>query len=609
MPLAAALERESSPSAQQDRFYWLSPDFSRDVFRQNRRTDKNTFQPELLEEGQTFSKRTRHSKTLKTKQKTKVAGTMSTKTGYDDAYHNHCHRQLQLPAVVACGYRHIQSTKSQLTFPAWLVAIRRTVTAEPSTVGEDHINTSTVSQMSSSSTTKNTPDEGIQLVWRSKRDWLLLGRKSKKASLPKAALKKLADTSASSADIDHQSQNGTTRPTTIPWTRPFSFSHKHHHNKDKSRYDESSSVDMIIQQSMTEMKVPSSPNHFRPEMKKSLQQLDQFLQLVEKEAVTDSAATDTLSLSQDRIIDQPSVSGIASAWNLFCRIGDTEGLIVDEARKVPSSTRESMKSSKLGQYFASETNAKLVAKSVLRSLDDILLFSASHSNANSNTVATCSGSKRPRPHFTRVEFVEPSCGNGDILVALLAELKKRPEFLKSIDSVSIFAYDVDPNVLSVCEHRVESMVREDVSLSNKIRKMEFTCQDFLTTIAQNDDTMPDDGDAVVCCLGGPPYTTGAGSTTSMSPDRATASVTIERDLPERFVFHCQMKWSADIISFLMPERYRKMDWGMDSNMVCATDGLPTSTFFFRGNREVTQPSILQTFIKEKRATTRIKRST
>ena len=531
---------------------------------------------------------------------------MTSNKGYDDddASHNHGHRQLQLPAVVACGYRHIQSSKSQLTFPAWLVAIqRRTVTAESSMEEEDQINTSTVSQTSSGSTTKNTSDEGVQLVWRSKRDWLLLGRKSKTASLPKAALKKLADTSGNSPDLD---VNGTTRPTTVPWTRPFSFSENHHDNKDESRHDDSSNVNMIIQRSMAEMKIPSSPNHFRPEMKKSLQQLDQFLQLVEKEAVTVAAATDTSSLSQVKNIDPPSVNGIASAWDLFCRKGDTEGLIVNESRKVPSSTTESMQSSKLGQYFASETNAKLVADSVLRALDDILLFSATDSNTKSNAVAS---RKRRRPHLTHVVFVEPSCGNGDVLIALLKELQQKPEFIKSIESVSIFAYDIDPNVLSVCEHRVESTVREDVCVSKKFKKMEFTCQDFLTTIAHNDSTMPDDGDAVVCCLGGPPYTTGAGSTTIESSDRATKSATIERDLPERFVVHCRKKWSADIISFLMPERYKRMDWGKDSNMVCATDELSTSTFFFRGNVEVTQPSILQTFIREIRATTRINRST
>ena len=102
--------------------------------------------------------------------------------------------------VLACGYREIKSAKSGLTFPAFLVSLPL-----------------------------DEADNNVRIVWRSKRDFLLLGRASS-LSLPKAALKKLAEST--------------------PWKRPGTSIPK---------------IEGHIE------------NHYHARMKKSLLQLDQFL--------------------------------------------------------------------------------------------------------------------------------------------------------------------------------------------------------------------------------------------------------------------------------------------------------------------------------------------
>ena len=141
---------------------------------------------------------------------------------------------------------------------------------------------------------------------------------------------------------------------------------------------------------------------------------------------------------------------------------------------------------------------------------------------------------------------------------------------------------------------------------------------------------------LVCCLGGPPYTTGPGHGSK-----------IQRDLPTQFVRHCQEEWNADVITFILPTRYREgmqhnisdctfttartktkrtttmtedpaiktaavtttspssptttttttfsRDYCTNNNWICDTKELNASTFFFRGSTQVTQPSIIQNF--------------
>ena len=137
-------------------------------------------------------------------------------------------------------------------------------------------------------------------------------------------------------------------------------------------------------------------------------------------------------------------------------------------------------------------------------------------------------------------------------------------------------------------------------------------QSDCTPITHEGDTRTGKQDILVCCLGGPPYTTGQGS-----------GKAIERDLPEQFVNHCFTEWKATVVSFLLPARYKRgMNKLLDNRKaaskpqigtILATEGptdrkrkrwsneiveLEESTFFFRGTIKVTQPSIIQIFYEE-----------
>ena len=131
------------------------------------------------------------------------------------------------------------------------------------------------------------------------------------------------------------------------------------------------------------------------------------------------------------------------------------------------------------------------------------------------------------------------------------------------------------------------------------RCIQFHCENFLSTTSNSNFEKNDKEQRTlfVCCLGGPPYTTGAGSSTD-----------IQRDLPTKFVQHCQKEWKADIITFILPIRYKKYHWGttestntesVEEKWDCTTKELKSSTFFFRGKEQITQPSIIQTFVRKR----------
>jgi hypothetical protein len=187
-------------------------------------------------------------------------------------------------------------------------------------------------------------------------------------------------------------------------------------------------------------------------------------------------------------------------------------------------------------------------------------------------------------------FIEPSCGHGDIIVALLKTLRlhKIPS-----DCISIHGYDIDPNAIEVCQQREEFTT--SMSEYGYTHCIKFHCENFLSTKANNVEKNDTQRRLYVCCLGGPPYTSGAGRSTD-----------IQRDIPTKFVQHCQKEWNADIITFILPRRYQNHHWGTtdsdeesldEEKWDCTAKELKSSTFFFQGKEQVTQPSIIQTFIR------------
>jgi hypothetical protein len=545
---------------------------------------------------------------------------------------------MDLPAVVACGYKRIKIPKSGNSFPAFLVAFEYRNPSENEKCIED---TNKQNDMSSIA--------GVRFSWRSKKDFLLLARKGTGATqdqtLPKAALKKVVE------------------ETNVPWRRSSILPTKVGGvGSRSSSCEEYTKAATAMEQGGLHRRfqevIPDClchrnlPNMFSARMKKSIWQMDRFLQSVKREAEENE---------RDR-----------NAWEIFCRPGDTKDLFTprefsaseillpsnestnaqvpdckgenetplgDLSAPVTADANETIdasmtlrESSRLGQYFASEENSQ---KAVECALEKILPLYRRGDNAYDN-----------RCHSTtKILFVEPSCGHGDIVVSLVRALK---EHNIQPGAVWIMGYDIDPGAIQTCRRRKELLSRDAKSGDTNNNRSDdgeanggsdypvrWECKSFFDTTRedciQSFDRVSKDNDAnckaandntkiqlagqelLVCCIGGPPYTTGQGSGSAM-----------KRDLPERFVEHCLTEWKADAVSFLMPARYKEgmkkiFDEGTlmktqqdgsiaktespanhrEKRWIYETHELEASTFFFRGTTKVTQPSIIQVFYESK----------
>jgi hypothetical protein len=438
--------------------------------------------------------------------------------------------------VVACGHREIQVPKTGNRFPAFLVYLPK-------------FNDQSFIQGSSST----------QLVWRSRRDFMLLARScsSKDCQLPKAALTKVAEKN-------------------VPWIRPVESL-----SSSLAWRKVNPSVGSLERDEMETFlgSVQHMPNKYAVEMKRSLWQLDQFLQQF-------CIETNLKEIRHE----------MAAAWQVFCRPHDTSGLAADfvdlrlngqghteyetatnQARVTTGSVLKigsKQQSSRLGQYFASKENARKVVEIAMKEILSFVTIDLSHY------------------HFV---FTEPSCGYGDIVIALIRSLEK---YNIPPANVSIRGYDIDPNAIVTCQQRQE-FLNPNCIYSRCISWKE---ENFLNTAPQfnhlddsTDKTRLERGDPstmkkiLTCCLGGPPYTKGAGF------KGAGCSSAVERDLPTQFVEHCQYEWNADNVTFLLPDRYRNVKIASNAIWDCETHELESSTFYFQGTEQVTQPSIIKSY--------------
>lgn len=506
-----------------------------------------------------------------------------------------------VPAVVACGYRQVSIPKSGNRFAAFLVAIPNEQLRCNAGNGDD-----CCSDADGKSATMSSAS--IRFAWRSKRDFMLLARSTTSRALPKSALKKVVESSA------------------VPWRR---FT---------SNFCGDSDMDVASNNIPHFLSDSKLPNRFSARMKKSVWQLDRFLQESHVETITKEKTK--------------------KAWEIFCRPADTEDLVtpgefapgatqsVKERSQNNEKPNQSIKensvkskirdpnfsfisnydrnattlaeSSRLGQYFASEENSRKVVECAL---EKILPLYGDGSNHN-------------------MLFIEPSCGHGDIIVALVEALKRHKI---PPHSVFIQGYDIDHCAIKTCRQRQEFPRSTKFYTNGSIDGFDddddywilWDCSSFFETarqkcicsfdsayvnvVSNSKSERGEDKNMLVCCLGGPPYTTGQGNGSA-----------IQRDLPTRFVQYCRNEWKADVITFLLPARYREemkhnttdctftsrttamaASTGQDvvtaaqisntfqgtcrSTWFCETEELKASTFFFRGTTRVTQPSIIQTF--------------
>lgn len=269
-----------------------------------------------------------------------------------------------------------------------------------------------------------------------------------------------------------------------------------------------------------------SEDNFHVSMKKSLNQMNHFLANVQGKA----------SNRRNKELHQ--------AWDEFSRPENTTGLVSEDEEAHVAKSGRIRDGSRLGQYFCTNENARAVVNVAIQKLNRMDLLSESKS----------------------IAFVEPSCGNGDIVKALV-------DILAGIDppiaNVTIQGFDIDSHSISRCK-----------GLKFTTLEVSWSCEDFLDTKRQATN------DSIVVCVGGPPYSAGAGNAADM-----------KLDLPTKFVKHCVTEWQANVVSFLLPERYRDVALDLPNGWGCETVDLSSSTFFFQGDTPVTQPSILQCFFR------------
>ena len=173
-------------------------------------------------------------------------------------------------------------------------------------------------------------------------------------------------------------------------------------------------------------------------------------------------------------------------------------------------------------------------------------------------------------------FVEPSCGDGRIILELL---KTRSHLL---DDAMIVGCDIDSSAI---QRSIENIDRFTMP-SNFNAKPTFRCCNYLDASCQ-DLMIPKDNDHVTVVLGGPPYT--------------------PKDLPEKFILHSIHELQASIVVFILPARCQKdapriqgilnRHISIGGGWQFANRDLANITFDFEGSR-IMQPSILQYWYKD-----------
>jgi hypothetical protein len=174
----------------------------------------------------------------------------------------------------------------------------------------------------------------------------------------------------------------------------------------------------------------------------------------------------------------------------------------------------------------------------------------------------------------RIIFVEPSCGDGRLILELMGQHSPL------LDNERIIGYDIDPSAI---ERSIQNFSAASTS-SPESSKPVFKCCDFLTVTRTRlflDLGVPKEINYTTVVFGGPPYT--------------------PKDLPEKFILHSIRELHAAVVVFLLPKRCRKdavrIQEVLDSNVdkrrwQYMNKDLANITFDFKG-RHVFQPSVLQ----------------
>ncbi|GAX26609.1 hypothetical protein FisN_21Lh078 [Fistulifera solaris] len=244
-----------------------------------------------------------------------------------------------------------------------------------------------------------------------------------------------------------------------------------------------------------------SDDRWKPYMKKNLQMLDQYLLTVKKNH--------------------------SRAWSLFSRQCDTENLWSSA-----SDHMDCQQSKQLGQYFCSNTNAKHLAKVLMERLT---------TEQQSDLV-----------------IIEPSCGHGIIMEALVEEHQQSATGWKMV------GLDLDPEAVSHC--------RQNYSTIPRMSQIQWKVSDFLSS-SKRDFGIDDSESCIV--IGNPPF-----------------------HLAQEFVDHAIVEYKARVVIFVIPRRLcggtrRFFEYGEDYE--CEYIELESCDYHFQGDslKNVKQPSLIQ----------------
>ena len=297
-------------------------------------------------------------------------------------------------------------------------------------------------------------------------------------------------------------------------------------------------------------------NNFNPNMKKSLQQLDQFLL---------KASSASKQASRDN--DGEDNDSIEKAWNVFCKPEHTNHL-ADDSNDSTNNTHTPT-AARLGQYFASDDNARLVIRKMLE-----ILERDGERSTNDSLV-----------------FVEPSCGDGRII----SELLNATKHIKA-NSIKILGYDIDPTAI---ERAKTSLSGSEVALECKdflsLSKQELLSKIALTSSTHTEEEASsrkrrradDDDNGKVIIIGGPPYT--------------------PKPLPQQFILRSIQELKAEIVVFILPERCKR-DADHLQQVLNSTTNEATSEWLYSNTElenidfsfeesTIQQPSVLQCWYK------------
>lgn len=252
----------------------------------------------------------------------------------------------------------------------------------------------------------------------------------------------------------------------------------------------------------------------------------------------------------------------SDGWIEFTRREDSDGIInFSCCSQVRQYSDDITKSAKFGQYFTIENNVQKVVDEAVASYDNFR-------EQNSDGI---------------IVFVEPSCGDGRIIMQL-------SNSLQSISAIDFFivACDLDKQVLQKCQENLSNL-----ELFKEGKIVLLNC-DYLQTSASyfmsHFNTGGKQQTMKMIVIGNPPYSSGVGDGQS-----------IDRDLPKKFITH-SVGIGAVFVSFLLPQRYSReiesiknqIAQNTNESWTCKYQVLEDSRFSF-GGKLFHQPSIIQSW--------------